>query len=66
MFDEKTEALVKVEESLLAGDHVSLYENAYCFDADIQMQLVAEHIDGDDALILQCLQVLQLMCWSQI
>lgn len=50
MFDENTEALVKVEEGLLAGDHLSLYKNAHCFDADIQKQLVAEHIDGDDAL----------------
>ena len=50
MFDEKTDALVKVEEGLLAGDNVSLYETAHRFDADIQKQLVAEHVNGDDAL----------------
>jgi len=50
MFDEKSEALVKVEEGLLAGDRVSMYETVHQFDADIQKQLAAEHANGDDAL----------------
>ena len=49
-FDEKTDALLKVEEGVLSGANPSLYENLHNFDTDIQQQLVREHANGDDAL----------------